>query len=54
MHLIKHKDKVRLREKRDEKGRKSGYEIDHSDGRVSAVVQPETVRGEIHVNGGRR
>ena len=49
MHLIgKHKDKVRLKKVRNEKtGKTGGFQIEHKDGRVAAVVRPEPVRGRI-------
>lgn len=52
MHLIgKHKDKVKLTEVKDEKGRVSGYQAEDNQGRVAAVARPQPVRGKAGVDG---
>lgn len=51
MRLIRNDGKVRVRKVKDNKGRTSGFQIDHKDGRVDAVVRPQPVRGKSTVDG---
>ena len=45
MHLIKNKDKVRLKKVRNENtGKTGGFQVEHSDGRVDGVARPEPIR----------
>ena len=51
MHLIKNKDKVKLTEVKDNKGRTAGFQVEDKDGRVAAVARPQPVRGKSSVDG---
>lgn len=47
-HVGKTRGKARVR-KLDEGGRVRGFEIDHSDGRQSAVVRPDPVIQKVSI-----
>lgn len=49
MHLIKNKGKVRAKKVINDKGKPSGYHIEHGDGRVDAVARPDTIRMKLRM-----